>query len=61
MIHEYGKDLIVHTVCCSFRHRLLAPSTSDPNSVDHVSLFCFVSEATSLVGARGTGGAVYNI
>lgn len=42
-------------------YRLLAVTTADTHTVDHVALLGLVAETTGLIGARWAGRAVDNI
>jgi len=58
---------LVHTLvgrfteCSTLRHRLLAATTSNTNSVDDIALLGLVAETTSLVWSRGTRSAVDDV
>lgn len=50
-----------HTISGTLGHRPLATTTTDPDTVDNVSLLGLVSKTTGLVRARRAGSTVDNI
>lgn len=53
--------VLYHTVGGTLWHRPLATTTAHTHAVDNVALLGFVSQAASLVGTRGTRGAVNDV
>ena len=60
-VPSYFPTALLHTVCSTLRHRLLASTSPDTHTVDDIALLRLVPQTASLVRARGAGSAVDDV
>jgi hypothetical protein len=60
-VPSYYPTPLLHTVCSTLRHRLLASTSPHTHTVDDISLLRLVSQTASLVRARWAGSAVDDV